>query len=52
MGREARLAKFRRNWISGAVPLPERAGEDLIEEVERLEAVADVARLVDRLSAG
>ena len=23
MGREARLAKFRRNWISGAVPLDE-----------------------------
>jgi 2-methylcitrate dehydratase PrpD len=50
MGREARLAKFRRNWISGGTPLAERAGAALIAEVERLETVADVAGLVDRLS--
>jgi 2-methylcitrate dehydratase PrpD len=47
MGREAQLAKFRRNWISGAQPLAEAAGEQLIAEVDRLEAVADVAALVD-----
>jgi aconitate decarboxylase len=51
MGREARLAKFRRNWISGAAPLDERAGEALIAEVERLEEVEDVTRLIDLLSA-
>jgi 2-methylcitrate dehydratase PrpD len=47
MGREAQLAKFRRNWISGARPLAEAAGEQLIAEVDRLEVVADVAVLVD-----
>jgi aconitate decarboxylase len=47
MGREAQLAKFRRNWISGARPLAEAAGEQLIAEVDRLEAVADVAALVE-----
>lgn len=51
MGREARLAKFRRNWISGAEILDERAGEALIAEIEGLEAVADVRRLVGLLSA-
>jgi aconitate decarboxylase len=47
MGREAHLAKFRTNWISGAEPLPEAAGERLIELVDELESVADVAELVD-----
>jgi aconitate decarboxylase len=47
MGREAQLAKFRRNWISGAKPLAEAAGEQLIAEVDRLEAVADIASLID-----
>ena len=47
MGREAQLAKFRRNWISGARPLAEAAGEQLIAQVDRLEAVADVTALVD-----
>jgi 2-methylcitrate dehydratase PrpD len=47
MGREAHLAKFRTNWISGAKPLPESAGERLIALVDDLEAVPDVAALVD-----
>jgi 2-methylcitrate dehydratase PrpD len=47
MGREAHLAKFRTNWISGAEPLPEAAGERLIELVDDLESVQDVAELVD-----
>jgi hypothetical protein len=47
MGREAHLAKFRTNWISGAAPLPERAGERLIALVDGLEAVPDVGALVD-----
>ena len=52
MGREARLAKFRRNWISGAAPLDERAGEALIA---RGRAAGDgrptSPRLLDLLSA-
>jgi 2-methylcitrate dehydratase PrpD len=51
MGREAHLAKFRANWISGARPLPEAAGERLIELVDELEAVRDVAVLVDLMVA-
>ena len=47
MGREAHLAKFRTNWISGATSLPEAAGERLIELVDELESVQDVAELVD-----
>jgi aconitate decarboxylase len=51
MGREAHLAKFRANWISGAVSLPEPAGERLIELVDELESVRDVAELVDLMVA-
>ena len=51
MSREAHLAKFRRNWISGALPLPEAAGEALLARVDALEAVADVTELVDLLVA-
>ncbi len=51
MGREAQLAKFRANWSSGAKPLPEAAGEQLIELVNELEAVHDVAVLVDLMVA-
>jgi len=51
MGREAQLTKFRRNWISGAAALPERAGEALIAAVDRLEEIDDVAALMDLLSA-
>ena len=47
MGREAHLAKFRANWISGAKSLPETAGERLIRLVDDLETVADIAELVD-----
>jgi aconitate decarboxylase len=47
MGREAHLAKFRTNWISGGRPLPEAAGERLIDLVDELESVSDVAELVD-----
>jgi 2-methylcitrate dehydratase PrpD len=51
MGREAQLAKFRANWISGARPLPEPAGERLIELVDELERVRDVAVLVGLMVA-
>ena len=44
--RDAHLAKFRRNWISGARRLDERAGEALIRLVDDLEAVPDVSELV------
>ena len=47
LGREAQLAKFRRNWISGARPLPEAAGEQLLAAVDRLETISDVTTLVD-----
>ena len=51
MGREAHLAKFRANWISGARPLPEAAGERLIKLVDDLETVPDVAALIDLMVA-
>jgi 2-methylcitrate dehydratase PrpD len=51
MSREAHLAKFRTNWISGAQALPEAAGEQLIALVDDLEAVPDVAALVDLMVA-
>jgi 2-methylcitrate dehydratase PrpD len=47
MSREAHLAKFRVNWISGARPLPEAVGERLIELIDELESVRDVTELVD-----
>ena len=47
MGREAHLAKFRANWISGAASLPEAAGERLVRLVDDLESIPDVAELVD-----
>ena len=50
MAREARLAKFRRNWISGAQPLAAAAGEQLIAQIDRLEALADVTALVDLMA--
>jgi aconitate decarboxylase len=51
MGREAHLAKFRANWLSGASPLPEAGGERLIELVDDLETVGDVSALVDLMVA-
>ena len=47
MSREAHLAKFRRNWLSGATPLDPAAGERLIAAIEDVEAVAEVRELVD-----
>jgi hypothetical protein len=51
MSREAYLAKFRRNWSAGAVPLPEAAGDALVARIDALEALADVTELVDLLVA-
>lgn len=51
MSREARLAKFRTNWVSGARALPEAAGERLIDLIDDLEAVGEVAELVDLMTA-
>ncbi|MEM7021664.1 MAG: MmgE/PrpD family protein [Pseudomonadota bacterium] len=51
MSNEAHLAKFRRNWVSGAVSLDPAAGEVLIAKVAELEALNDVAELVDLLIA-
>jgi hypothetical protein len=47
MTRDAQLAKFRRNWLAGARPLPPAAGERLIALVDELETVGDVTRLID-----
>ena len=47
IGREAQLAKFRANWISGAKSLPAAAGERLIRLVDDLESVPDITELVD-----
>ena len=46
MSRDAHLAKFRRNWVSGARRLDEASGDRLIELVDRLEAVSDVRELI------
>jgi 2-methylcitrate dehydratase PrpD len=47
MTRDAQLAKFRRNWLAGARPLPPAAGERLIALVDGLETVGDVTGLID-----
>ena len=44
--RDAHLAKFRGNWLSGAHRLDEAAGEELIRLVDDLEAVPDARELV------
>ena len=46
MTRDAHLAKFRRNWVSGARRLAEADVETLIRLVDDLEAVSDVRELV------
>jgi aconitate decarboxylase len=46
MSRDAHLAKFRRNWVSGARRLAEPAGEELIRLVDHLEGVPDVCEIV------
>jgi 2-methylcitrate dehydratase PrpD len=47
LSRVAHLAKFRRNWTSGARPLDEADGERLVRLVDDLEEMADVRELVD-----
>ena len=47
MTREAHLAKFRRNWLSGATPLDPAAGEQLVAAVDHIETVAEVRDLID-----
>jgi aconitate decarboxylase len=51
MTREAHLAKFKRNWSAGALPLAAAAGEALVARIDALEQVADVTALVDLLVA-
>ncbi len=51
MGREAQLAKFRRNWLAGANPLPLAAGERLIALIDQLETVSDVTELINPMVA-
>jgi 2-methylcitrate dehydratase PrpD len=50
LSRDAHLAKFRRNCRAGASPLPHDMVERLIERIDRLETLADVAELADPLS--
>ncbi|MCG8693305.1 MAG: MmgE/PrpD family protein [Minwuiales bacterium] len=47
MTRDAHLAKFRRNWASGAVPLDADRGEQMIAMIDDLESVADIRSLID-----
>jgi aconitate decarboxylase len=47
LSRDEHLAKFRRNCRSAARPLDPQVVERLIDRVERLEEVADVAELAD-----
>jgi aconitate decarboxylase len=51
MTRDVHLAKFRRNWGAGALPLTEAAGDALAAQVDALESLADVTELVDLLVA-
>jgi 2-methylcitrate dehydratase PrpD len=51
MIREAHLAKFKRNWRAGALPLAEAAGEALAARIDALESLADVTELVDLIVA-
>jgi 2-methylcitrate dehydratase PrpD len=51
MSREAHLAKFRRNWSAGALPLGEAAGDALVARIDALEAISDVTELADLLVA-
>ncbi len=46
MSRDAHLAKFRLNWVSGAQPLAEHAGEQLIRLVDEIEAVSDASEIM------
>jgi 2-methylcitrate dehydratase PrpD len=52
LSREAHLAKFHRNWMSGARPLDEDAGARLVRLIDDLEALTDVRELVDLACAG
>jgi 2-methylcitrate dehydratase PrpD len=47
LSRQAHLDKFRRNWTSGAAPLPDGDAERLIGLVDGLDTLADVRELVD-----
>ncbi len=47
MTRDAHLAKFRRNWVSGATPLDPAAGERLIAAIDELEDVSETRELID-----
>jgi aconitate decarboxylase len=51
MTTDAHLAKFRRNWGSGAMPLANAGGDALVARVDALESVADITELVDLLTA-
>jgi len=51
LSRDAHLAKLRRNCQAGARPLPHDVVERLIERVDRLETLGDVAELADLMSA-
>jgi len=47
MSRDAHLAKFRHNWVSGARRLDEARGERLIQLVDGAEALGDVRDLAE-----
>ena len=45
--RDAHLAKFRRNWKAAAISLSAKKGEELIDNIDCLEEVEDIRRLID-----
>ena len=51
LSESAHLAKFRTNWNNGAVSLPPQNAERLVELVDTLEAIEDLAELTDLLVA-
>jgi 2-methylcitrate dehydratase PrpD len=51
LGEREHLEKFRRNCGAAARPMQRHMVERLVEEIDQLEEVADVARLVDLIAA-
>lgn len=50
MPHDAHLAKFRTNWCSGALTLPQENGERLVELIDGIDAITDVQQIVDLIT--
>jgi 2-methylcitrate dehydratase PrpD len=50
LSRDDHLAKFRKNCAAAARPLPPDNVERMIEQIDRLEEIADVTEIVDLIA--